>query len=151
MDSFVNGSSKGVDAEKRWLCESASKNMNGDYDYYGIAVDQADGSSANMLSKKPLVSIPLVREHLELVADRARSSWKQIAREVEIPESEITEIGASQANLQEKLLRVLELWLANSAQKDDFENNFMFNQLVKVLSDCRLNKIKGKSKFSSFL
>ena len=128
--------------DKRWLRESAaSKN------YYSIGADQADGSIDQQALTKTAAgpfTVALAREHLEFIADQARSSWKQIAREVEIPESQIAEIGASTVNLREKLLKVLELWFERSSREDDRENSFMFNQLLKVLSDCRLNRIKGK-------
>jgi hypothetical protein len=83
-------------------------------------------------------SILLTNKHIEYVASKACTHWKPIAREIRINESQIIEIDKKSLKQDEKLYQVLNLWITSK------ENHFTLDNLLKILTACRLNKIKGK-------
>lgn len=105
--------------------------------------DQSDNNSLLTHNRPISSSILLTNKHLEYVAHKACSFWKPIAREIKFNESQIMEIEKSTAyaKLDEKLYHVLSLWI--NKQSNQSENYFTLDNLLKLLTACRLNKIKG--------
>ncbi len=110
-----------------------------DIDSKYLLSDQSD----NNKQTKHMASIILTNKHIEYVASKASSHWKPIAREIKFNESQILEIekNSNHLNLNEKLYHVLKLWISKAANNN--ENYFTLDKLLKILTACRLNKVKG--------
>jgi hypothetical protein len=101
------------------------------FDQNYLLNDQSDNNNVKS-------SILLTNKHIEYVASKACTHWKPIAREIRINESQIIEIDKKSLKQDEKLYQVLNLWITSK------ENHFTLDNLLKILTACRLNKIKGK-------
>jgi hypothetical protein len=125
---------------------SACLDSNNYLDCYDALVDQhqtdsnqyltsLDRNMMNVKRQKVIVN----KEHIEFIADRAKSHWKHIARELDINESDISEIEKNCSGEQSSKLRnVLNVWLNRRN-----ENDASFPRLISALISCNLNKLKG--------
>jgi len=94
-----------------------------------------DRNSMNAKRQKASVN----KEHVEFIAERAKSHWKHIARELDINESDISEIERnSHGEHSNKLRSVLNIWLNKRN-----ENDASFSRILSALTSCNLNKLKG--------
>jgi hypothetical protein len=94
-------------------------------------------------------SLLVTNEYIKFVSDRARVHWKQIAREMDFTECQIVDIdrNLNLLNLNDKLYNVLQLWLSkNKKEGHDFNQYYVLNKLIEMLTLCRLNRIKGDYK-----
>ncbi len=91
----------------------------------------------------------LTSKHLEYVANEAHAYWKHIAREINLNESQIVQIENNDKflSLSQKLKFVLELWRCNQQSNTGGKIYVTLDNLFKILTACRLNKIKGKILF----
>lgn len=114
-------------------------------------------SSSNFLSKYEGIPIgdqtdsnritsSLKSKHLDFVAANANIHWKPIAREIKLlNECQILEIERSPKflSMSQKLEFVLQIWLKKQQENRDANGRcFHLENLVKILQNCRLNKIK---------
>jgi uncharacterized protein YejL (UPF0352 family) len=112
--------------------------------------DQSDSSSNTFIGCSQLQANTFINnEHIEFLADKARTYWKHMAREMNLSECQIVEIDKN-GNLTSfnKLKAVLDLWMdqqrcANSQNRENL-NQIKFCTIVSVLTTCRLNKIKDE-------
>lgn len=101
--------------------------------------DQSD----NNRNTTVISSVLLTNKHLEYVSSKACAYWKPIAREIKINESQIMEIekNSNCSQLNDKLYYVLKLWLNNQTSING--NYYTLDTLLRILTACRLNKVKG--------
>ena len=106
--------------------------------YGNVLSDQGDSNGA----------CGLKWEHLDFVAARANLHWKPIAREVRLfSEAQILELerSARLAGMGQKLKYVLQVWLGKELEGQgvgSFKAGKCLDSLLKILTTCRLNKVK---------
>jgi hypothetical protein len=81
----------------------------------------------------------LTHRHKMFVAERARTHWKQLARELCTDESNISQIDDADCDAKQKLYRVLDIWIETLGLA-----NATTSKLIQALADCRLNSIKRR-------
>ena len=109
----------------------------------------AEQTDSNSIAHEP--HNRLTNEHIEFVANKARIYWKPIAREIKLfNECQLLEIEKSDkfSNPYLKLSFILRAWVQRQQQllQQNSQNNeyFKLDNLIKLLTACRLNKVKGK-------
>lgn len=80
---------------------------------------------------------------IEFLCERASSHWKHVAREVNLGESRIAELDRL-VNSRDKLKVVLSVWLDQLNVEDQENESFYSRNIVKILTACRLNRIKDE-------
>lgn len=107
--------------------------------------DQSDSNKHDVMQPNMHVNegTAINEEHIKFLTDKAEIYWKNIAREIQLDELQIVTIEKN-ISIRNKLREVMNIWLNESCIKSQKENSQLkCRTILKVLTACRLNKIKG--------
>lgn len=116
--------------------------------YGNVLSDQSDSNKMANINNATTKEVAL-----EFVAMKANFHWKPIAREVRLfNEGQILELerSAQFSSMSQKLKYVLQIWLKKQLELHGTENFKCLESLLKILTTCRLNKVKEELLMQGF-